>query len=179
LQRVIRRIKELLRQCRRDEESITIIRETREARTVIEQQFSRLEVDAEEVAQRVVVFGFRQPRQRDVLDALLLTPIDGIETFAQKHHDGFALRGGWKRLLGRHFFFLDLLEHRLPQLELFHDILRRAEVRQIDIAFLFVGVVAVEAVFLEKGADVLSGCRNGSQNDGSSNSHGRCLSKVF
>ncbi len=160
LQRVIRRVEELLRQRGRDEERVAVIREAGEAGAVIEQQFARLEVDAEEIAKGVVVFGFRQSRKRDVLDALLLAPIDRVDAFAQEGRDLMTLLAARQRLLRWHFFFLDLLQHRLPQLELLHDILRRAEVREIDIAFLFVGIVAVQAVFLQQGADVLGEARD-------------------
>jgi hypothetical protein len=87
LQRIIRRVEELLRERGRDEERVAIIREAGEAGAIIEQQLARLKVDAEEVAQGVVVFGFRQSRQRDVLDALLLAPIDRVDALRKEGDD--------------------------------------------------------------------------------------------
>src|SRR6185295_13254482 len=115
-----------------------------------------LEVDAGQVADRVVVLGVAEAADDDAAGvAGAGLGLDGEEV-AGPGDDDLALLGGEGRaLLGGHLAVFEILDEERPGLEVLADLGEAGEAFEVEVALFLFGGVAGEAVLGEEGADAL------------------------
>ena len=153
---VFRRIEIFRQQRRRHHERRTRIGKTFASRAIDRKLLRRIErLDAREIPQRVGVFHVRQPTQHDGARIASVREGDLIQGSAHPVRELHFLRSaGLLLFLRRHLAHLDLLQHIFPDVRLFSNV----GGFEIEIAFLLLGRVTVEAILVQHGLNGLLQC---------------------